>query len=145
MTNPTVDTILNPQADTSTVNTTTSAKLQAVQFNAQPDSRKTERTHVISGKVIYAESYVAKTNQGEVPGIALTLDNCPYALRVLKGSIKGAGANVGSLLRCEVELTGVMREYNGNTYFNPKDCKVTKQSGLAALATAGVAYAGSLD
>ena len=56
----------------------------------------------------------------------------------------GAG-NATTVMGCTVTLTGIMREYNSKQYFNPKDLTVDKKSGIATIAGAGVAYAGSLD
>jgi hypothetical protein len=114
--------------------------MQALVF--EQVEKKIQRTHSITGKVVFAEDYV--TNNKSIPGVSIQLDNCPYNLRVLKNSIKGAGS-ASTLIGCTVTLTGVMREYNGKEYFDPKDCNVDKKSGLAQLASAGVAFAGSLD
>jgi len=117
-------------------------KLQIMQkLTFEKQAKTIERTHSITGKVLYAEDYVASNN---VPGVNIQLEGCPYNLRVLKGSIKGAG-NAATVLGCTVTLTGIMRDYNGKSYFNPKDLTVDKKSGIATIAGAGVAYAGSLD
>ena len=113
--------------------------MEKLSFEKQ--AKTIERTHTITGKVLYAEDYVAANN---IPGVSIQLEGCPYNLRVLKGSIKGAG-NAATLMACTVTLTGIMREYNGKSYFNPKDLTVDKKSGIATIAGAGVAYAGSLD
>ena len=102
---------------------------------------KIERTHEIEGRIIYAEDYTTKNS---LPGVTFQIEGCPYNLRILKGSIKGAGS-AATLLNCDVKLTGVMREYEGRQYFDPKDLVVTRRSGIATLAAAKVAYAGSLD
>ena len=107
----------------------------------EKQAKTIERTHSISGKVLYAEDYVASNN---VPGVNIQLEGCPYNLRVLNGSIRGAG-NASTVLGCTVTLTGIMRDYNGKAYFNPKDLVVDKKSGIATIAGAGVAFAGSLD
>jgi hypothetical protein len=113
--------------------------MQAVTF--QQAALKIERTHSITGKVIAVQSYSTKTN---APGAQIMLDNCPYSLRILMGSVKGA-FTPQELLNCTVTLTGIMREHEGKSYFNPKDLTVDKVSGLAQLVKAGLAYAGSLD
>lgn len=108
------------------------------------DSRKKEREVKFTGKVINAEEYLANTAQGSVTGIAFELDNLPYKLRLLKGSVKG-GSRASHFIGCDVEFTGNTREYEGREYFNAMDCKTIRESGLAKLAKAGVGYAGSLD
>ncbi len=113
--------------------------MEKLSFEKQ--AKTIERTHTITGKVLYAEDYVAANN---IPGVSIQLEGCPYNLRVLKGSIKGAG-NASTVMGCTVTLTGIMRDYNGKQYFNPKDLTVDKKSGIATIAGAGVAYAGSLD
>lgn len=114
--------------------------MQALTFEAQ--ALKIERTHSFSGKVIFATDYVSKDKK--IPGVELQVEGCPYPLRVLLGSIKGANS-ASTLLNCDVNLTGIMREHEGKQYFNPKDCTVTRRSGIATLAATGVAFAGSLD
>jgi len=118
--------------------------MQSLTFQAP--EHKIERTHTITGKVVAVQSYSTKTN---IPGAQIMLDNCPYSLRLLMGSIKGA-FTPQELLNCTVTLTGIMREHEGKehegkSYFNPKDLVVDKVSGLAQLVKSGVAYAGSLD
>jgi hypothetical protein len=113
--------------------------MQTLTFQAQEP--KIERTHSITGKVTAVQSYSTKTN---IPGAQIMLDNCPYSLRVLMGSVKGA-FTPQELLNCTVTLTGIMREHDGKQYFNPKDLTVDRVSGLAQLVKSGVAYAGSLD
>lgn len=113
--------------------------MQTLTFSAP--ELKIERTHSITGKVVAVQSYTTKTN---IPGAQVQLDNCPYNLKVLMGSIKGA-FTPQELLNCTVTLTGVMRKHEGKDYFNPKDLVVDKVSGLAQLVKSGVAYAGSLD
>ena len=113
--------------------------MQTLTFNS--NKVKIERTHSITGKVTAVQSYSTKTN---IPGAQIMLDNCPYSLRVLMGSVKGA-FTPQELLSCTVTLAGVMRTYEGKEYFNPKDLTVDKVSGLAQLVKSGVAYAGSLD
>ena len=118
--------------------------LQQVIF--QESVKKIQRTHVLEGKVTFAEDYT--TEKGSIPGVAIQLEGVPYKIRILQNSIKG-GSTAGTLLGCTVSLTGIMVEYNGSEYFNPKDCTVTYQSGLARLVAAagkkGLSYAGSLD
>ena len=115
------------------------AELQVVKFDKI--EKKIERTHVIEGKVIFCEDTV--TNSG-TPGVSMQIEGVPYRMRVLKNSIIGAG-NAATLMSCLVKLTGVMEDYKGQMYFRPKDCTVTKQSGLAKIAAAKVAFAGDLD
>lgn len=115
------------------------AAMQVLSFNAP--ELKVERTHSITGKVVAVQSYSTKTN---IPGAQVMLDNCPYSLRVLMGSVKGA-FKPQELLNCTVTLTGIMREHEGKQYFNPKDLTVDKISGLAQLVKSGVSYSGSLD
>ena len=113
--------------------------MEKLSFEKQ--AKTIERTHTITGKVLYAEDYVASNN---VPGVSIQLAGCPYNLRVLKGSIKGAG-NAATLMACTVTLTGVMRDYNGKSYFNPKDLTVDKQSKQASMSASKIAYAGDFD
>ena len=113
--------------------------MKTLTFQAQ--ELKIERTHTITGKVVAVQGYSTKTN---IPGAQIMLDNCPYSLRVLMGSVKGA-FRPEELLNCTVTLTGIMREHEGKSYFNPKDLVVDRVSGLAQLVKSGVAYAGSLD
>ena len=104
--------------------------------------KKIERTFFVEGKVTFAQDY--KTSNG-LQGIAFEIEGVPYKLRVLNGSIKG-GTNASHFIGCVVKFTGVDREYEGKTYFSPKDAVITKESALSKLAKAGVAYAGgSLD
>lgn len=114
---------------------------ELIQMTFDKVEKKIERTHTLSGKVIFAEDYSTKNS---IPGVTIQLDSCPYKIRVLKGSIRGAG-NAATLMGCIVSLTGVLKEYQGKSYFDPKDCEVTKQSGLAKIASAKVAFAGDLD
>ena len=107
--------------------------LKAFQFNSIPDIRIHERTSMVTGKVIYAEDYNTSTG---LPGVSMQIEGCPYNLRVLKGSIKGAG-NAATLAGCIVTLTGVTKMYNEKEYFQPKDCTVNKQSQLAELSMHG--------
>ena len=113
--------------------------MQKLTFEKQ--AKTIERTHTITGKVLYAEDYVAANN---IPGVSIQLEGCPYNLRVLKGSIKGAG-NASTVLGCTVTLTGIMREYNDKSYFNPKDLTVDKQSKQASMSASKIAYAGDFD
>lgn len=117
-------------------------QLQKLSFDAIAPT--IERTHTHTGKVLYAEDYVAKGKDGDIAGVAMQVEGIPYPVRILKGSLKGAG-NAATVLGCTITFTGVMREYNQRQYFNAKDAKVDKQSGLAKIAAAGVAFAGSLD
>jgi hypothetical protein len=119
--------------------------MEKFQVKSITRSTKVERKYEVTGKVKFVETYMAKTKNGEVPGLVITLDELPYPVRVLKGSIKGANASAGSILGCTVTMTGNTRTYQDNEYFNPLDCTVVQQSGLSKLAIAGVAYAGSLD
>jgi hypothetical protein len=128
-------------ATATTETTATTKKMTAFVFDSS-NAKKIERTSFISGKVIYAEDYTT-TNKG-LPGVSLQIEGIPYQLRILKNSIKGAG-NAATLMGCEIRMEGNEREYEGKTYFNPLDCLVTKQSGLAKIASANVAFAGSLD
>ena len=113
--------------------------LQTVVFDKV--APKIERTHLIEGVVVYAEDYTTKTG---IPGVTLQVEGVPYNLRVLKGSMVGAG-NAATVMGCTVSLTGIMKDYDGKSYFNPKDLTVTKKSGLAKIAAAKVAFAGDLD
>lgn len=117
--------------------------MKQMEFSAQ--APKTERTHSLVGKVLFAEGYTAKTAKGEVQGLRLHLDSCPYPLNLLKGSIKGAPCKEGALIGASVSLKGTIRVYNEKEYFNPLECNVESLSGAGKLAIAGVAYAGSLD
>lgn len=101
---------------------------------------KIERTYTITGKCISAEDYEAKG----IPGIAFEIENIPYKMRVLKGSIQG-GSKASHFLGSTLTFTGIEREYEGRKYFSPKDCVVSVESNLAKLAKAGLAFAGSLD
>lgn len=101
-----------------------------------------ERTHTVEGKVLFAEDYITKDKS--IPGVAMQIEGVPYTLRALKGSIKGAGS-ASTLIGCTVKINGDLRTYEGQEYLNPRDVVVIHQSGLAKIASAGVAYAGSLD
>lgn len=106
--------------------------------------KKIERTFEVQGKVTFASDYQTKNG---LKGIAFELEGIPYKLRVLCGSIKG-GNNASHFIGCVVKFTGVDREYEGKTYFAPKDAETIVESGIAMLAKTsknGVAYAGSLD
>jgi hypothetical protein len=99
------------------------------------------RTYFVEGKCTYASDYETSTG---LKGIAFEIEGIPYKLRVLCGSIKG-GEKASHFVGSTLKFTGVDREYNGKMYFGPKDCEVLRESGLAKLAKAGLAYAGSLD
>jgi hypothetical protein len=100
-----------------------------------------ERTYFVEGKCTYASDY--ETSNG-LKGIAFEIEGIPYKLRVLCGSIKG-GEKASHFLGSTLKLTGVDREYNGKTYFSPKDCAVLRESGLAKCTKGNLAYGGSLD
>ena len=111
------------------------------QFSFTTAEKKIERTFFVEGKVTFAQDY--ETSNG-LQGIAFEIEGIPYKLRVLNGSIKG-GSNASHFIGCTVKFTGVDRDYDGKKYFSPKDAVITKESALAKLSKAGVAYAGSLD
>lgn len=113
--------------------------MQVLNFDAP--TLKVERTHVVEGVVLCAEAY---TTKDKIPGVVLHLDNCPYPLRVLMGSVKGV-TQPQHLINCTVSLTGVLRDYEGKSYFNPKDLRVTRYSGISDLVRGGGLYAGSLS
>ena len=101
-----------------------------------------ERTHSLEGKVIFARDFV--TDKGSIPGVVMQLDNCPYKLRALQNSIKGAG-NAATLMNCNVKIDGDLREYEGKQYLTPRDVVVTRQSNIAKMAAYGISFAGNLD
>jgi hypothetical protein len=100
-----------------------------------------ERTYFVEGKCTYASDY--ETSNG-LKGIAFEIEGIPYKLRVLCGSIKG-GEKASHFLGSTLKFTGIDREYEGKTYFSPKDCVVLRESGLAKCTRGNLAYAGSLD
>lgn len=114
------------------------------EFKFVKSTKKVERTHNVTGKVISAVDY--KTPKGDIPGVAVQLQTSEgiFNFRLLKGMLKGAH-NAASLTRCDVELLGTLREYEGRNQFQPRECVVTKQSVIAQLATTGTAFAGVLD
>lgn len=99
------------------------------------------RTYFVEGKCTFADDYETSTG---LKGIAFEIEGIPYKLRVLCGSISG-GSKAKHFIGSTLKFTGTDREYNGKMYFSPKDCVVTRESGLAKIAKAGLAYAGSLD
>lgn len=105
-----------------------------------------ERTHTLTGKILFCEPYEANTSKGTVPGLRIQLDSCPYKLNVLKGSIKGAPCNASALKGATVSIEGTMRTYQEKDYFNPLTVNVTKQSNLGRLAEVGaIVHVDSLD
>jgi hypothetical protein len=100
-----------------------------------------ERTYFVEGKCTYASDYETSTG---LKGIAFEIEGIPYKLRVLCGSIRG-GEKASHFLGSTLKFTGIDREYNGKTYFSPKDCIVLRESGLANCTRGNLAYAGSLD
>lgn len=114
-------------------------------FVFENKTQKTERTHEFTGKVLFAEQYTAETKNGKVPGLKLTIEGLGHTVRLLNGSIKGASAhNPGSLLRCVVKLTGVIREYNDTQFFDPRDLEIVQHSTISQLAASGIGFSGSL-
>jgi hypothetical protein len=110
-------------------------------FEFSTAEKKIERTFTVEGKCTYASDYETKTG---LKGIAFEIEGVPYKLRVLCGSIKG-GEKASHFVGSTLKFSGIDREYEGKKYFAPKDCEVTRESALAKLAKAGLAYAGSLD
>lgn len=111
------------------------------EFKFAERAKVIERTNFIEGKVLSTEDYVTKTG---VPGIIFNVQGVPYGLRVLKGSLIG-GTKGSHFVGCVVKFTGVTEQWENKDYFRPKDAEIVKESALAQLAKAGVAYAGSLD
>lgn len=105
------------------------------------NTKKAVREFEFTGTVTHAEDYV--TNKKGLAGISFEVEGMPYRLRVLKGSLKG-GSKASHFINCDVQFTGVEREYEGNMYFDPKDAKIVAYSNLANLSRAGVSYSGSL-
>ena len=62
--------------------------MEKLSFEKQ--AKTIERTHTITGKVLYAEDYVAANN---IPGVSIQLEGCPYNLRVLK-TVEKPGNNL---------------------------------------------------
>lgn len=105
------------------------------------NAKKIVREFEFTGTIIHAEDYV--TNKKGLAGISFEVEGMPYRLRVLKGSLKG-GSKASHFLNCDVQFTGVEREYDGNMYFDPKDAKIVTYSNLANLSRSGVSFSGSL-
>lgn len=114
-----------------------SVALKSYVVESIEDSRKIKREFQFSGKCNHAEEYTTKDG---VSGIAFEVTGMPYRLRLLKGSIKG-GSKAPHFIGCTLNFTGVEREYEGRTYFNPKDVEVTERSELAELSRTGAVLA----
>jgi hypothetical protein len=97
---------------------------------------KIARTTEFTDVVMCATAYV--TNKGSLHGIEFTLKTLPYPLRVL------SKANPKMFQQSTVKFTGVMRDYNGQQYFDAKDVEVVEMSNLAKLAVAGIHFASDI-
>ena len=114
-----------------------------IQLQPTASKPKIERTHSIIAKCLGATPYEVTSKEGNtLKGLELRLEGYSYTHRILTKQ------PAIDFLQSTVQLTGIMRDYQGKSYFTPKDATITVPSKLgmamSAMASAGVSYAGDL-
>jgi hypothetical protein len=98
--------------------------------------KKVERTVEHTDTVVTVKPYT--TDKKNLQGLEFKLKGLPYPVRVLTKDLPAL------FVDSRVKFTGIMREYQGKSYFQPMDVEVVEQSVVSLLATAGLSYSGKL-